>query len=115
MGDGAPWRNSLIAAYGMRGGEIALAREVWFTAVRDADAIQRGKVPDSYHNDMMPIKGKLSCDSRSVGQKIQRARESVEEFLNHPDNVEDRRLWAELGFDMEPDELAKRVPKTERR
>ena len=114
MGDGASWRNSMIDTYGMRGGEIALAREVWFTVVRDADAIQRGKVPDSYRNDMMAVKGALST-GRIPGQTLQRARESVEEFLHHPDNLEDRRRWAELGFDCEPDELAKRVPSTENR
>lgn len=110
MGDGASWRNSMIDTYGMRGGEIALAREVWFTVVRDADAIQRGKVPDSYRNDMMAVKGALST-GRIPGQTLSRARESVDEFLHHPDNLEDRRLWAELGFDMEPDVLAQRVPK----
>jgi hypothetical protein len=102
--DASNWRNGMIDTYGEDGAYIALAREVWFTAIRDADAIRRGTLPDSYHNDMTgglkpPIKGGYKTGARLK----QRATESLDEFLHSPDNAEDRRLWAEVGFDAEPD------------
>jgi hypothetical protein len=106
--DASGWRNGVIDTLGEPDGAyIALAREVWFQAIRDADAIRRGKVPDSYHNDMTVLKGKLSTRQGPV--QMRRAAESVDEFLHCPDNAEDRELWAMLGFGLTGDEIARRV------